>query len=110
MRVHVIFVNFGYTAHISTICSIYYLAELLITLSSAQRNSTSTMPPKNAENAPWVEMHDRTFAKLPSTAESLEIHALGLDARSLALLEKRERLKVTSTYSFSYPAHLIKIS
>ena len=54
------------------------------------------MPYKNAEVRRGIEMHDPTFAKLSSTTGALEGRDLDLDARTLALLGKRERLKVAS--------------
>lgn len=60
------------------------------------------MPYKNAENPGGVEMHDRTLAKLSSTTEPLESQTLDLDARTLALLGKREKLKVMPTCAMSF--------
>lgn len=46
------------------------------------------------EHPHGIEMHDPTFAKRSSASEPLESQALDLDARKLALLGKKQRLKV----------------
>lgn len=59
------------------------------------------------EHPHGTEMHDRTFAKRSSTSGPLESQALDLDARTLALLGKKQRLKVASNCAMSPLAHLI---
>ena len=62
---------------------------------------------KDDEPLQGTEMRDRVFAKLSSTSGHLENQKLDLDARNLALLGKRQRLKVALTYAVHSLAALI---
>jgi len=62
---------------------------------------------KNAEHRQGIEMRDRAFAKPSSRTGPLEDQTSDLDARVLALLGKKQRLKVTSNCARSSLAYLI---
>lgn len=62
---------------------------------------------ENAEHQQGIEMRDRAFAKLSRTPGRLETQTLDLDARALALLGKKQRLKVAPNRVRSSLADLI---
>lgn len=65
---------------------------------------------ENAEHPQGIEVRDRAFAKLSSTPGRLETQTPDLDARRLALLGKKQRLKVAPNCLRSFLADLICIS